>query len=320
MLVHEDCDNFEWDIDLENAKRAAGMLPAYISGCSHTRLGPWQIRPMSRSDIALQRERDLSTGENGLSRLLYEWDWFDSLGTNLVKTYDRAEKILYPSWPRTARPDTLDATFCCIASSGSRVDFNFSYDFTQLGPYIYGGSITNPDCGNGIRDFYGRSAVWNTNAAAYGVVFSSNGSAWQVGKWSAKQRWCAAFSTKGIDKSVSVCFGTTGAFKGNRNEVPGAPRYWRMEWSSDGETWTAVADYTVPDFPPISNRQVWQLPGVKYINFTLPDAVLGKEKIYVSLRPLDNRAGTKNNYEDGTIAGDTDHFNAINYFSVRCMQ
>ena len=111
VLVHEDCDNFEWDIDLENAKRSAGLLPAYISGCSHTRLGPWQIRPMSKSDIALRQERDESNGENGLSRLLYEWAWCDSLGTNLVKTYDRAEKILYPTWPRSARPDTLNASF-----------------------------------------------------------------------------------------------------------------------------------------------------------------------------------------------------------------
>lgn len=323
VLVHEDCDNFEWDIELENEKKATGMLSEYISGCSHTKLGPWQIRPMKKSDIALERERDLHTGENGLSRLLYEWAWCDSLGTNLIKTYDRVQKVLYPSWPPSARPDTLDATFCCITSDGCRLDFNLSHDFTHLGPYLYGGSITQLENGNGIRDLYGRSACWNTSASANGIIYSPNGSAWQVGSWSIYQRWCAAFSTKGLDKSVSVCFGTTGAFKGNRSEISGTPRYWRAEWSSDGKVWMATTDYSVPDFPPINNRRVWQLPGVKYIHFTLPDEALDKDRIYVSLRPLDTRAGTKDGYENGSASGknvDADHFNAINYFSIRVKQ
>lgn len=331
VLVRENCDNFEWDTALEDEQDGKGISADYRSACSWTKNGRarLQIRPMKKSDIALSNERDMHTGENGLSRLLYEWAWCDSIGVHLCKTYDRDADRLYPSWPLSSRPDTLSAGFCCIGANGNPMAFKLVNDFTHLGPYLYGGEITRPENGNGIRDVYGRSAHWNPAASVNttGVIISnndwsnSNGSAWQVGNWSTSQYWRIDFPTRGITRPVSICFGTMGCFKSNRAAVPGAPREWTVEWSINGSNWTKAADYDVPDFPPISGRRVWQLPGTKFVALTLPDAVLDKDRVYIRLRPRSSAAGTASAYvSPGALKNDADHWNAINYVSIRCKQ
>jgi hypothetical protein len=99
---------------------------------------------------------------------------------------------------------------------------------------------------------------------------------------------------------------------------PGAPRYWAVEYSVDGQNWSEnpVLQYTVPDFVDKANRRVFQLPGTKYITVNLPDEFLGQDKVYVRLRPTSTRGGTAASYEGNTIIP-SDRYNAINYVAIR---
>ena len=73
----------------------------------------------------------------------------------------------------------------------------------------------------------------------------------------------------------------------------------------------------MPDFPILSNRKAWQCPGPKYVTLNLPEnnALLGKAKIYVRLRPSVDKAGTPSSYDGGSI--DTDQPSQLNYFAIR---
>ena len=77
-----------------------------------------------------------------------------------------------------------------------------------------------------------------------------------------------------------------------------------------------VAEYTVPDFVDKANRRVFQLPGIKYITVNLPDEVLGKERVYIRLRPTSTKVGTATTYEGGSSISSS-CYNAINYVAIR---
>ena len=240
---------------------------------------------------------------------MYEWGYCDYQGVNLVKNYTD-DKDLYPTYPLVADPLTLDARFYC-EKSGSKVALNLVNDFTHVGPYVYGGVITEEANGNGIYDFLGRSAHWRPYGAKNGVIYSkenkqewetSNGSAWCAAGWSASQYWCAEFPTADLtseNSPLNITFGTM-----NHLKKENAIRNWKVQWSADKEDWKDVSAYTVPDFAVDANRKVSQLPGTKFITVNIPDEALGLEKVYVRLVPTD-QSFTSSIY------------NAVNYFAIR---
>mgnify|MGYP003623582337 FL=1 len=98
----------------------------------------------------------------------------------------------------------------------------------------------------------------------------------------------------------------------------GAPRYWTVEWSEDGNengTWEYISEYSVPDLPNWSNTLFTQLPGLKNINVKLPLEMLGKTDLYIRMRPTDNEAGDDYDYDGKPIAAGKN--NAIGYLSIR---
>lgn len=314
VLVHETCDNFEWDAEREDALRAAGAMPDYISGLGE--FSPWQIRPMEKADIAISEDFD-----KRLSEVLYEWAYCDSLGVNLVKNYNPGTDELFPTYPLSENPLGLDAKLYCAKSSGVKVKLGLCNDFTHLGPYTYGGVIATPSNGNGVVDALGRSAHWRVypSVPTIGVIYSgsdwsqSNGAAWTASGWSTSQWWCAEFPTQELAAAqgpVSVVFGTLNAING-----PGAPRHWKVEFSQDGTEWSVVGSYTVPDFVQAASKKAYQLPGAKYLMVNLPESVKSAEKAYVRLIPADKVAGTADSYEGGAIS--SSRYNALNYFSIR---
>lgn len=313
VLVHEVCDNFEWNAVREAELRAAGAMPDYISSLGE--FSAWQIRPMEKADVAISE-----SFEDAISDVLYEWAYCDSLGVNLVKNYNDKTNELFPTYPLNTRPMTLDAKLYCV-KSGNKVKMGLCNDFTHLGPYVYGGTITTPSNGNGVVDAQGRSAHWRIYASVptIGVIYSgsdwsqSNGSAWTAAGWSPSQWWCAEFPTEGISEAsgpVSVVFGTMNAING-----PGAPRYWKAEYSADGEVWTVLGSYSVPDFVQAASKKAYQLPGTKYLMFNLPESVKTAGKAYVRLVPVSTVAGTADSYEGGAVS--SSRYNALNYFSIR---
>ncbi|MBO7070966.1 MAG: hypothetical protein J6W09_06710, partial [Bacteroidales bacterium] len=78
-----------------------------------------------------------------------------------------------------------------------------------------------------------------------------------------------------------------------------------------------VTGYTVPDFPIVYKLKPWQCPGFKMFTFNLPEdsELLGKERVSIRLIPADNRAGTDESYDGGTIV--SGQSSALNYFAVR---
>lgn len=314
VLVHETCDNVEWNSLREEELRAAGAMPDYISGLGE--FSAWQIRPMEKADIAISADF-----EERLSEVLCEWAYCDSLGVNLVKNYNPDTNELFPTYPLSGQPLELEAKLYCAKSSGEKVKLGLCNDFTHLGPYTYGGVIANPSNGNGVEDALGRSAHWRVypSVPTIGVIYSgsdwsqSNGAAWTASGWSPSQWWCIEFSTSGLSEAsgpASVVFGTMNAING-----PGAPRHWKAEFSADGTEWSALGAYTVPDFVQAASKKAYQLPGTKYLMFNLPESVKSVDKAYVRLVPADKVAGTDDSYEGGAVS--SSRYNALNYFSIR---
>lgn len=317
VVVHETCDNFEWDPETENKLSAEGVNTSYITGLG--RIGDYQIRPINYTDIDLKEEDSFST-------LMYEWGYCDTLGVNLVSNYEN--NTLYPTYPLVENPKTLDAAFYCVNKDGGKAMLRHCNDFSHLGPYVYGQNMTDKSNGNGIVDYLGRSAFWRRDQGGekYGVLYSKessrrwtldNGAAWCTVSWNKNQYWCTEFSTSELtvaNSPLNLTFGTMGSI----TLGPGAPRYWAVECSVDGQKWseTPVLQYTVPDFVDKANRRVFQLPGTKYITVNLPDELIGKDKVYVRLRPTSTRGGTAASYEGSTTIP-SDRYNAINYVAIR---
>lgn len=315
VLVHEVCDNFEWDSIREGELKAAGAMPDYISSLGE--ISPWQVRPMEKGDVAITEDF-----EDRLSEVLYEWAYCDSLGVNLVKNYNPATNELFPTYPLSDNPLTQEARFYCTKSSGDKVKMGLCNDFTHLGPYIYGGKITEASNGNGVVDALGRSAHWRVYASVptIGVIYSgsdwsqSNGAAWTASGWSTSQWWCVEFPTQGLAATsgpVSVVVGTMNAINGY-----GAPRHWKAEYSIDGKDWKYISSYTVPDFVRSASKKAYQLPGTKYLMFNLPEGVKSAGRAYVRFIPADKVAGTADSYEGGAVS--SSRYNAINYVAIRC--
>jgi hypothetical protein len=109
-----------------------------------------------------------------------------------------------------------------------------------------------------------------------------------------------------------------GAVNGYGDRV-GGPRYWKIVVStSDDESESEVAEYTVPDFPQNGNRRVWHCPGHKYMSFNVPEYidVWDKDRITIKMIPVNTKADDGDSYSNGTISKDVDH--SMNYFAIRC--
>ena len=316
VVVHETCDNFEWDPIKENELIAEGVNSSYITGLGL--IGNYQIRPINQADIKIDRE--------AFSTLMYEWGYCDTLGVNLVSNYE--ERTLYPTYPLEENPKELDAAFYCVDKNGDKALLRHCNDFSHLGPYVYGKNMTDDSNGNGIYDYLGRRAHWRRNQGGekYGVLYSKeasyrwtedNAAAWCTTSWSTSQYWCIEFPTSELtvaNSPLNLTIGTMGSI----TKGPGAPRYWVVQWSEDGENWSenAIDEYTVPDFVNKANRLVNQLPGTKYITINLPDEMLGKDKVYVRLKPKNASVGKGTTYDGGTSIVSS-CYNAINYVAIR---
>lgn len=82
VIVHEHCDNFEWDKDAQNRMLSEGLVLDYITDIGD--IGYYQIRPVHREDVRLANERD-----NSFSQLLCEYTRFiaNADSTAVLPTY-----------------------------------------------------------------------------------------------------------------------------------------------------------------------------------------------------------------------------------------
>lgn len=311
VIVHEHCDNFEWDQAAADAMVSAGLGLDYVTDLGH--IGQYQIRPVSKSEIALAKDF-----EEGFSKLICEFTYiYSDVAQVLIPNY--VDKVMFST------DGEYQAMMTLQLKSGDKADqqtISTKRDWTLLGPYK-DGQITDITTGNGVL-CYGQPAVWFTTTSQENLgrtqarIDKQCGSAWNATAWSVNKYWQVDVSTKGLTAEHGPMSIQLGAVNGYGDRV-GGPRYWKMVVStSDDESEKEIAEYTVPDFPQNGNRRVWHCPGHKYMSFNIPDHidVWDKDRITIKMIPVNTSADDGDSYSHGTINKDVDH--AMNYFAVRC--
>lgn len=310
VVVHEYCDNFEWDTAQAMRQLQEGILPDYVTGVGN--LGRYQIRPFSKEEIALSEDF-----EDGFSGMIMEIRYYNKSNAEIVKNVSGS--YIYSTYPLVPDPvydSAVKGKMYIVNKDGTLGNTALFRDWTHVGPYV-GGVISVPENGNGVYDFYGVPTEFTpyTGVGTTGLILKS--SAWYASSgWCPEKYWCVSFSTEGLTAANFPLSVQIGAISGLGQTV-GAPRYWVLEYSVDGSTWNEVHQYTVPDFPILSNRKPWQCPGPKYMSFNLPEnnAILDRTEVFVRLRPTVNQAGTPNDYDGGSILENRE--TVINYFAIR---
>ena len=310
VIVHEHCDNFEWDQAAADAMVSSGLGLDYVTDLGH--LGQYQIRPVTKREIALADDF-----EDGFSKLVCEFTYI----------YSDVAQLLIPNYVDNVMFSTdgeYQAMMTLQLRSGDKSEpqsISTKRDWTLIGPYK-DGQITDVNTGNGVY-CYGQSAVWFSTSSQENLgrtqarIDKSCGSAWNSTAWSVNKYWQVDVSTKGLTAEHGPMSIQLGAVNGYGDRV-GGPRYWKMVVStSENETESVIAEYTVPDFPQNGNRRVWHCPGHKYMSFNVPEDidVWDKDRITIKMVPVNTKADNGDSYSSGTINKDVDH--SMNYFAIR---
>lgn len=315
IIVHEHCDNFEWDQAKAAALAEGGLGMDYVTGIGE--VGEYQIRPVRKSDIRLAE-----SFEEGFSELVCEFRY----------CYGDAEKqmldINYVDGIISSYSDVDGAVtgrMYEVVPEGKSATLDTKRDWTMLGP-CKDGKLTgdSPANGNGVI-INGKPAYWFISASQEKTVFSEGrvykeqGSAWRCRNWGdAGRAWEIEFNTEdytAANAPMSVQFGMINGY----GDYIGGPTNWLMEYSVDnGTVWIELDRFTVPDFPQNGNKQVWNCPGHKYMTFNFPEDadVWGLAAVKLRIRPADKSAGRLDSYDGGSISSSVE--NSMNYFAVRC--
>ena len=311
VIVHEHCDNFEWDQGAADAMVSSGLGLDYVADLGH--LGQYQIRPVTKREIALADDF-----EDGFSKLVCEFTYI----------YSDVAQLLIPNYVDNVMFSTdgeYQAMMTLQLRSGDKSEpqsISTKRDWTLIGPYK-DGQITDVNTGNGVY-CYGQSAVWFSTSSQENLghtqarIDKACGSAWNATAWSVNKFWQVDVSTKGLTAENGPMSIQLGAVNGYGDRV-GGPRYWKMVVStSDDASESVIAEYTVPDFPQNGNRRVWHCPGHKYMSFNIPEHidVWDKDRITIKMVPVNTKADNGDSYSSGTINKDVDH--SMNYFAIRC--
>lgn len=337
VLVHECCDNFEW-----NSTEAAmnPLLSDYITDAGY--IGKFQIRPVVKSEIGISDKL-----EDSFSNLIAEWRYANSLYPDQIVVNMKNDTIR-PTHPVSLQPLADPEVKGYIMYSDGKI--SNGQDWTHLGPVV-NGVITDIPGTNGVFDAAGHSIHWNplSYLSTCGLIQDQNCSSWHGGTWFSGNHsapkldqyyWEIAFSTADIPASkapLSVNLGVSNGY----GEDTGAPRYWTLAYSTDHKTWTVVNagsyaseswtddtakgldyTYTIPDFPIIASKKQYNLPGNKYISVNLPSSaeVWNKEMVYVRMYPAKDLSGCATSmpvsYDATTIA--KSRRSCLNYVGIRC--
>ena len=311
VIVHEHCDNFEWDQAAADAMVSSGLGLDYVTDLGH--IGLYQIRPVTKSEIALADDF-----EDGFSKLVCEFTYvYSDVAQLLIPNY--VDNVIFSTDGEYQAMMTLQLK---SDDKVSQQPISTKRDWSLLGPYK-DGQIADITTGNGIY-CYGQSAVWFTTASQENLgrtqarIDMSCGSAWNATSWSVNKYWQVDVSTKGLTADHAPMSIQLGAVNGYGDRV-GGPRYWKMVVStSEDDSESVIAEYTVPDFPQNGNRRVWHCPGHKYMSFNIPEHVdvWDKDRITIKMIPINTKADNGDSYSNGTINKDVDH--SMNYFAIRC--
>lgn len=337
IIVHERCDNFEWD---SQAARESTMLPDYITDKGY--IGRYQIRPVTKEEIAVSNSLDDASTE-----LITEYRYFNSLyPEQMVINATAQSDTLYPSYPAVVEPVRSPEVNGYLVNSRGKM--STGQDWTHLGP-LMDNKITDIPGSNGVYDALGRNTHWSplSYCNTSGLIQGQNGTSWHVGYWFNtsddpqldQYYWEVELSTEGYSSAQApLCLnlGVSSAY----GEDNGAPRYWIVKYSTDKKNWKSITKddyvseswvdltakgsdytYTVPDFPIISSQKQYNLPGNKYVSINFPSSadVWGKPELYIHIHPARNSSGSLSGgvcYDEGGIVNN--RRSCINYLGIRC--
>ena len=195
------------------------------------------------------------------------------------------------------------------------------------------------------------SSLGPLSGTASGIVPQADAPAWFAAKWFSGNHadpkldeyyWQIEFSTAELTAANAPLSVQVAAFNTVGADV-GAPRYWWLKYSTDGENWqTLTADsytgdfvqhtsvgtewtYTIPDYPKSGSYRQYHCPGAKNMSFTLPVSadLFGKDAVYVRLMPAKDVSGydgggTLISYDGATIQNVKRA--CLSYIAVRCVK
>ena len=177
------------------------------------------------------------------------------------------------------------------------------------------------DSENGLRNANGGSQAGKGQCPAdcYCAFKSTN---WWDFKNERGYAWMLNFSTKNVSKSLSLQFTAL-----NTSQKFYSPRYWKLEWSevdsmdpADDSKWNLIAEYTVPDISQWTGTLYSSCVGYKAMNFDLPQALLGKDNVYIRFMPTSTACSSGADYTDTFLTDDVDgdkHSSSIDYIAIR---
>ena len=257
-------------------------------------IGRYQLRHTTREDFALAQTME----EASFSAILCEWTSIE--GKNLEKYYANAgDRTAYFDYS-FVYPDSY------TDGRAGKLPINTMTDYSFLGPL----DEDNPD----------------------GKIPSEEGSAWSTNltvRDGAPQYTTLVLCTAGISSSrMSMQICSMNYFYSSTQKIGGVPmylegpRYWWVEYSLDGENWTAAARYSLPDFCQTSPMtQLWQTAGYKPVNIPLPASkLLGREKVWIRIIPdAAMQTGSQTAYLDPAIVypASGSFPSAWNYIGIR---
>ena len=139
--------------------------------------------------------------------------------------------------------------------------------------------------------------------------------------------WLINFSTAGITTShISMQISVM-----NTQQTFYSPRFWCAEWAltdsqdaRDDAEWHLIGNYTIPDVSVLANTLYSSSTAFKYINFELPQEILGHENVYVRLRPTSDECSNGADYANARLrdcakgaALADQHASTLEYFAIR---
>lgn len=196
-----------------------------------------------------------------------------------------------PQYPHPANEE--GKAHCWPASTGSGLSFLSHYGWLAIGSAYRANSAKEGEALNSAS--WGHKLLWDTaNGTGYSLLFE--------------------FSTQNIESSQCSF-----AFTCRYHSAQGGLRYWTAEYSTDGDTWKRLDDFTVPDAGNWSNMQLEQLSGDKSICLNVPAEILGRSVAWIRLRPVSDKIGTATTYDSATIAANGQVANAftVSYAALR---
>ena len=276
---------------------------------SHGRIGTYQLRHQSYSDIKF-------SDETSFSKIITEYRY--------VKNKGKASDGYVYWYPTYGSNGKFTHTAKDLYDEGCDVPTTWNF----LGPVG-----TN----RGVEPFRGH--LGNTRQVGLGIILEDNtdymatseqlnsdgkGQDGQTNGWrnqfwwndasSTPYYWKVQFSTSGISGSHLSC---QISVQSGRALLNCSPIYWKCDYSTDGSTWTQAATYQVPDFPVYATYRDWQLPAFKQIDIALPTSLFGKSTVYLRFGPSSNVANTLEFAGGRVNGGGVNSGSAMDYFAVR---